>query len=253
MGFFKKESFTENKNEINENVVNEDTNTVTADHQVSAKSSFRRSNLSLFDIKDIEYVINNFPPMSIEIGKSLNSLAETLESTIDFIEDKSSEIIKKNRDFNLSQAHRDASIAIYDVVQNIRKYVDWMNDEYEKKLKKSEECQGVTKIEVEKIVDEELIKESNVLKIEIFKDLTLIEPKGFKLEENLVKVEDWNDLLVKTAEILNKQYKENKNSKKKIEKFIVDDKKSHQNSFRDTVIEMLNEYKIDLNEFMVIA
>lgn len=250
MGFFKKESVTKDKSEINENIVNEDTNTVTANQQINNKNYFRRENLSLFDVKDIKYVINNFPSMSIEIGKSLSSLADTLENTIDFIEDESSEIIKNNRDFGLSQAHRDTSIAIYEVVQNIREYINWMNDEYEKN---SQEEQILTKVDKEKVVDEELIKESNILKIEIFKDLTLIEPKGFKLEENLVKVDDWEDLLVKTAEILNKQYKENKNSKKEVGKFIVDDKKSHQNSFRDTVIEMLNEYKINLNEFVVIA
>jgi len=69
----------------------------------------------------------------------------------------------------------------------------------------------------------------------------------------LVRVEDWDDLLVKTAEILTKQYKENKNSIKKLEHFNVIDKKSTQNSFRDTVIEMLNEYKISLNQFKVIV
>ena len=51
---------------------------------------------------------------------------------------------------------------------------------------------------------------------------------------------------------MNKQYKNNKNSSKKLGGFIVDDKKSEHNSFRDTVIEMLNEYKIGLDEFKVI-
>lgn len=249
MGFFKKESITEDKNI---RVSNEINNATYDNYQTSHNNSFRRDDLSLFHKKDIDYITNNFPSMSIEIRNSLNNLAETLEDTINFIEDKSSEIIKDNRDFSLSQAHRDASIAIYDVVENIREYTNWMKDEYEKKINKTDENSEKNNVEVEKIFDKELVDEDNNIEIEIFKDLTLIGPKGFKLKGNLVKVDDWDDLLVKTAEILNKQYKNNKNSNKKLENFIVDDKKSEQNSFRDTVIEMLNEYKIGLDEFKVI-
>lgn len=250
MGFFKKESITEDENISISNEIN---NTTCDAYQTSHKNSFRRDDLSLFYTNDIEYVINNFPSMSIEIRNSLNNLAETLEDTINFIEDKSSEIIKDSRDFKLSQAHRDTSIAIYDVVENIREYIDWMKDEYEKKINKADENSEKNNVELEKIVDKELVDEDNNVEIEIFKDLTLIEPKGFRLKENLVKVDDWNDLLVKTAEILNRQYKNNKNSNKKLGYFIIDDKKSEQNSFRDTAIEMLNEYKIGLDEFIIIS
>ena len=250
MGFLKKESITEDKNI---RVSNEINNTTTYDnYQTSHNNSFRRDELALFQKNDIEYVINHFPSMSIEIRNALNNLAETLEDTINFIEDKSSEIIKDSRDFKLSQAYRDISISIYGVVENIREYIDCMKDEYEKKINKADENSEKNNIEVEKIFDKELVDEDNNIEIEIFKDLTLIEPRGFKVKGNLVKVDDWDDLLVKTAEILNKQYKNNKNSNKKLGYFIIDDKKSEQNSFRDTVIEMLNEYKIGLDEFKVI-
>ena len=65
-------------------------------------------------------------------------------------------------------------------------------------------------------------------------------------------VEDWDDLLVKTAEVLTKQYRENKNSNKIIKEIKPIEKKSIQNSFRDTVIEMLIEYKISLDDFKII-
>jgi hypothetical protein len=57
---------------------------------------------------------------------------------------------------------------------------------------------------------------------------------------------------VKTAEVLTRQYRENKNSNNIIKKIIPIEKKSAQNSFRDTVIEMLTEYKISLNDFKII-
>ena len=75
--------------------------------------------------------------------------------------------------------------------------------------------------------------------IEIYKDFSLKEPKAFKLDDNVVMVEDWDDLLVKTAEVLTKQYRKNKNSNKIIKEIKPIEKKSTQNSFRDTVIEML--------------
>lgn len=92
----------------------------------------RKKNLSLFDVDTIQYVIDNFPSMSVEIQGGLANLSNILENTIDYIEDKSSGIIKKDRDFKLSKAYRDTSIAIYDVAQNINEYVQWMQQEYEK-------------------------------------------------------------------------------------------------------------------------
>lgn len=59
--------------------------------------------------------------------------------------------------------------------------------------------------------------------------------------------------MVKTAEILTKQYKQNRNSDILIKPVKVVEKKSPQNEFRDTVIEMLSEYKINLRDFKIIV
>ena len=248
MGFFKKDEIEEKK----VHVVNE----IKTETKEIEKSVSRKKNLVLFDVDTIEYVINNFPTMSVEIQNGLNNLANILEDTIDYVEDKSSEIIKKNRDFKLSKDHRDTSIAIYDVVQNIDEYVKWMQDEYQKNIQNKEdklnEINKEPKIEIQE-KNEDLSNEIiNEEEIEIYKDFSLKEPKAFKLDKNVVMVEDWDDLLVKTAEVLTKQYKENKNSNKKIKEIKPIEKKSAQNSFRDTVIEMLTEYKISLDDFKII-
>ena len=57
-----------------------------------------------------------------------------------------------------------------------------------------------------KIINNEVTGEE----LEIYKDFSLKEPKAFKLDDNVVIVEDWDDLLVKTAEVLTKQYRKNK-------------------------------------------
>ena len=248
MAFFK-------KNEIEEkevNIVNE----IKTETKEIEKSTFRKKNLVLFDVDTIEYVIDNFPTMSVEIQNSLNNLANILEDTIDYIEDKSSEIIKKNRDFKLSKDHRDTSISIYDVVETLGEYVKWMQDEYEKNIQNKEaklnEINKEPEIEIQE-KNEDLSNEIiNEEEIEIYKDFSLKEPKAFKLDSNVVIVEDWDDLLVKTAEVLTKQYRENKNSNKVIKEIKSIQKKSTQNSFRDTVIEMLIEYKISPEDFKII-
>lgn len=86
----------------------------------------------IIDRNIIQYVIENFPSMSVEIRNSLIDLVNTLEKTVDFIEDKSSAAIKDGRDFELAEAYRSKAMSIYQVVQGIDEYVDWMRTEYEK-------------------------------------------------------------------------------------------------------------------------
>lgn len=253
MGFFKKDEIEQKEVKV----INE----IKTETKEVKKNVSKKKNLSLFDVETIDYVIEYFPAMSVKIQDGLNSLAGILENTIDSIEDKSSEIVKKDRDFKLSKAHRNTSIAIYDIVQNIGEYIKWMKDEYEKNIQNGEDklnqINKEPKIEIiEKDVEEKNKDFNNKIinkdEIEVYKDFSLKEPKAFKLDNNVVMVEDWNDLLVKTAEVLTKQYKENKNSNKDIKEIKSIGKKSTQNSFRDTVIEMLTEYKISLDDFKII-
>ncbi|OOM70571.1 hypothetical protein [Clostridium sp. BL-8] len=254
MGFFKKDEIQEKemqpvietKADVKENDIN----------------VFKKKNLSLFDVDTIQYVIENFPSMSIEIQGALNNLANILENTIDYIEDKSSEIIKTKRDFKLSKSYRNTSISIYEVVQNIGEYIKWMQQEYEKNININHDAaKGLVNKKNEDKVQEKSIAEKNEnlgnqavneKEIEIYKDFSLKEPKGFKLKDNVIMVENWDDLLVKTAEVLTKKYKDNRHSNISVKEFQPILKKSTQNSFRDTAIEMLNEYKISLDEFKVI-
>ena len=89
----------------------------------------RKKDLIIMDRNITKYVIKNFPSMSIEIKDSLNNLSSTLEKTIDFIEDKSTDIVKNDRAFELSQAHRNISISVYGVIKQINDYIKWMEEE----------------------------------------------------------------------------------------------------------------------------
>ena len=88
--------------------------------------------------------------------------------------------------------------------------------------------------------------------LEICSDFTDKNPLYFKLDNSKVKVDDWNDMVIKTADILIKNYKDSKNLLySNITVPNLNTKKSPQNDFRDTIIEMLLEYKIDLSRYFI--
>lgn len=256
MGFFKKEDIKYAKEEKSSEESEVNIQVKEADNT----SKIKRRNLPLFDVDTIQYVIENFPSISIDIQNGLLNLSDILEKTIDHIEDKSSELVKEDRNFELSQAYRDTSIAIYGMAQNIKDYVLWMEDEYEKneaknktdEEKKTEEIDEDEYVEDNSNTDTMQELSSSSQEIAIYNDFTGKEPEAFILRDDIIRVDDWNDLLVKTAEVLTKKYKKNRNSNKVVGTFDIIDAKSSQNEFRDTAIEMLNEYKISLDQFKVI-
>lgn len=201
----------------------------------------------IIDTKVIEYVIHEFPNPSKEISKALLDLQVTLERSIDFIEDKSSEIIKNNRDFDLSSKYRQTSIRLHEISTNLKEYVNWMNTIGDKR-QNSESIKGES-------LNKGVLKESaDDRYISIFNDFTGLIPTKFSLKEASVNVENWDDLIMKTASILTSNYKNNKKSDilcPQHNEIII--KKSHENELRDTVIEMLTEYKISLNDYKVVC
>lgn len=251
MGFFKRDEMQDlvmNKN-VNEDIIRNE----------FGKNSKSTRTLPLFKEDTIKYVIENFPSMSDEIQKGLLDLSVILENTIDHIEDKSSKLIKDSRNFNLSQEYRDTCISIYEVVENIKEYVNWMKDEgnKEKEIDANKSNENEEKVILQDNVKLKEISENEIntvnVEMEIYNDFSGKNPKSFEIDNNIVLVDDWDDLLIKTSEILTKQYKQNRDSDILVKPIKVVEKKSLQNEFRDTVIEMLIEYKINLRDFKVIV
>lgn len=251
MGFFKRDEMQDlfiNKN-IDEDIIR---------NKFDKDSKFIK-NLYLFKEETIKYVIENFPSMSDEIQRGLLDLSVILENAIDHIEDKSSKLIKDSRNFNLSQEYRDTCISIYEVVENIMEYINWMKDEGNKKKEiNANKCnENEEKIIIKDKIKLKELSEDEVntvnIEMEIYNDFSGRNPKSFEIDNNIVLVDDWDDLLIKTSEILTKQYKQNRDSDVLIKPVKVVEKKSLQNEFRDKVIEMLIEYKINLRDFKVIV
>lgn len=200
--------------------------------------------------KDImEFVARNFPESSDIISKSLIDLKNTIETSIDIIEETSSKIIKDERNFSLSAKYRDTSISLYKISNNIKSYINWMDtlnkDNIEPKIEGDISNDDTT-----------TFSNSNTHKNEftIFSDFTDTQPKGFIIDYMEVVVDDWNDLVIKTADALIKIYRSSKKSSyTEIKIPELSSKKSPENEFRDTIIEMLVEYKIEPSRYKVIV
>ncbi len=208
----------------------------------------KKEDYPIIDTDVIEFITKELPKASIEIGNSLTNLKNTLEKSIDFIEDTSSSIIKNERNFNLSGKYREISVRLYDISISIEKYIDWMDSI----RNKNENFDSNT----EKEDGEDLPLEGSTLNnyLEIYNDFTDKIPLAFKLDNFKIQSDDWNDIVIKTADILIKNYKFSKDilySNITLPDII--SRKSLENEFRDTIIEMLTEYKIDLSKYLILV
>ncbi|MBE6051715.1 MAG: viral A-type inclusion protein [Clostridium sp.] len=280
-GFFKKSS---TKEEINDQTVSNETIRNIIKREDEKYEVKQIKDIFIMDRDITKYIIDNFPEICMDIRDSLWDLAETLENTIDYIEDKSSTVIKTERNFKLSESHRKKAIEVYDVVKKINDYIKWMDSEFSKKeeVVKSKNDSNIEEVkaeigkekEAEVKVEEVKIDKNNVEKVKqeekadvkeevvkdagnsiaIFEDFTAKKPSAFKMENYFVKVTDWEDLAVKAAEILTKNYRnakkrfENRNKKNNIK---IVKKKSKENELRDSVIDILNIYEVPLDIFYV--
>lgn len=223
--------------------------------------SILKSPINTYPILDktvISFVASHFPEVSKDIVSSLNNLKNTIEKSIDYIEDTSSQLIKKDRNFELSKRYRENTISLYDISISIEDYITWMatqssdyqkdsKEKVEREKEKAEKDSNLSN-KVDTKSDTELIQELNICN-----DFTDKEPKAFKLDNFNVHVEDWNDLIIKTADLLIKNYKKSKSLYySNITTPALSSKKSIQNEFRDTIIEILLEYRIDPVKYFIV-
>jgi len=200
----------------------------------------------IIDTKIIEYIISEFPVPTKDISSALVNLQITLEKTIDFIEDKSSEIIKTNRDFNLSSKYRDTSIRLHHISTSLKEYVNWMDVVAGKNT-------IIDTTEVNSNEETFVEEDKSNIYMPIYSDFTGITPLKFSIDNFCLDADNWDDLIMKTADILTKNYKDNKESEMIFPQHTdVIIKKSHENELRDTIIEMLLEYKINLSDYKIL-
>lgn len=245
------------------------------------ESNISSGNTPILDTTVIEYLISEFKEPTESISKALINLKDTIENSIDYIEDKSSELIKQERNFALSGKHREAAIRLHEISESINTYVGWIEKGLTSKNtlsysdfisnnytptqlnnettsndtnNKSNLTDNIKVKETEASTENNTIYESNSnhKSLFIYEDFTGCSPKSFILKNHSITVDSWDDMLVQTASILTKNYRHFKDSSIKFENTQrIASKKSMQNDLRDTIIEMLIEHKVPLKDYKV--
>ncbi|MGL5085602.1 MAG: hypothetical protein ACRC68_07790, partial [Clostridium sp.] len=175
-----------------------------SDTTVKTNEKEESNDSQIIDTKLIEYIIKEFPDTSKEISKSLINLQVTLEKSIDFIENKSSDVIRNNRDFELSSKYRETCIRLYKISTSLKDYVKWMDVTNEK---------STTKLSTPTQKEPLCTSDENFKSyIPIYNDFTSLTQLKFLIDSKSYEVDNWDDLIMKTSSILNTNYKNNKNS-----------------------------------------
>lgn len=205
------------------------------------------------DKEVIKYIINEFPEIGKDINYSLMEVIGTIDRAINTIEDKSNEVIKEYRDYMLAAKYRDISIKLYNISKNINEYINWIDNNLKKDLVNDKLLDNDTKVHEETKDLERKIEDNELLIKSINDDFTTYEPIKIKLDTYEEIVEGWEDTIIKTADILTKKFKNEKNLKFNNSNKIIEivSKKSKQNDSRDIIIEMLKDHNISLNNYKV--
>lgn len=254
-----------NPHTLEKNIVSENNSILNSEIKYDNKMFIgKKYDYPILDKDVIEFVSENFPEASNIISNSLMDLKNKIETSIDIIEDTSSKIIKDERNFNLSGRYRDTSISLYKISNNIKSYITWMdslnNDSFIPKAEdeiSSENFSLDSSSNLSNNLTENTSLPSNnddKNEFNIFSDFTDTSPKSFIIDYTEVIVDDWNDLVIKTADSLIKVYRSSE--KISYNKIVIPElppKKSLQNEFRDTIIEMLIEYNIEPSRYKVMV
>ena len=232
------------------------TNSIEENERLTPEEAEKKQE-NILDLEVIKFVINEFPQVGQDIKDALENLIDTLDKSIDIIEDKSTEVIKESRDYILGRKYRETSEKLYEINKDINEYVNWMSKNLKRDNEKNTEIEENNSVinnyeKVNEEEEEEHTKDELIRKL-IFEDFTGCEPYKLRIEEYEEEVDGWEEMIVRTADILNKNFKCDKNFRSSnVNKDIeIVNKKSKQNDSRDIIIEMLEEHNINLNNFLV--
>ncbi len=219
-----------------------------------------------------EFLIRNFPKCANDLKEGVELLENTVQSSIDIIEEKSGEIIKKERDFNKANEYRKNESKLNSIAIKLGKIMD--NLSIESELDDNETVEEKEKKEIPNYND--YLVDSNIQHT-LYEDFTHKRPVALEINGVKHEVRDWKDMLLETCNIMacidkniimnfpnNKRmngkkvtyfaYKEDDivRAPKKIKSLELYVSTNHSaNSIRNIITKILREYKISLCDFKV--
>jgi hypothetical protein len=219
-----------------------------------------------------DFLNKNFPKCANDLKEGLELLENVIQSTIDTIEEKSGEIIKKERDFIKADVYRKKENTLNAIALKLQDIMDNLNIEID-----TDENLTMEEKEEKEIPNyNEYLVDSNIQHT-LYEDFTHKRPAAFELNGDKHNVKDWKDMLLQTCNIVSGIDKElimsfpkneRLNGKKvtyfafkeedivraprKIQNLDLYVSTNHSaNSIRNIIINILREYKVSISDFKV--
>lgn len=225
---------------------------------------------TLIDEELYDFLNKNFLKCANDLKEGVELLENIVQSTIDTIEEKSGEIIKKERDFNKADEYRKKESILNIIAENLQDIMDKLSIESDVNLTIEE------KEEKEIPNYNEYLVDSNVQHT-LYEDFTHKRPASFELNGKKYSVRDWKDMLLQTCNIVSNidkdlimSFPKNKRMNgKKVTYFAYEEEDiiraprkiqdldlyvstNHSaNSIRNIIINILREYKINTIAFKI--
>lgn len=219
-----------------------------------------------------EFLIKNFPKCANDLKEGIELLDNVVQSSIDIIEEKSGEIIKKERDFEKAEEYRKNESMLNSISLKLEEMMDKLSIETE--LDENETTEEKEEKEIPNYND--YLVDSNVQHT-LYEDFTHKRPVAFEINDKKYNVRDWKDMLLQTCNIVSEMDKniimgfpenEKMNGKKvtyfaykesdivraprKIKNLELYVSTNHSaNSIRNIIMNILREYKVSLSNFKV--
>lgn len=227
---------------------------------------------NLIDQELYDFLNKKFPKCANDLKEGIELLENVVQSTIDTIEDKSGEIIKKERDFSKADEYRKKESVLNIIALKLQDIMDNLSIETE-----PEDNLTIEEKEEKEIPNyDEYLVDSNVQHT-LYEDFTHKRPVAFELNGDKYNVRDWKDMLLQTCNIIstidkdlimNFPKNERMNGKKvtyfaykeedivraprKIQNLDLYVSTNHSaNSIRNIFINILREYKISVSAFKI--
>ena len=188
--------------------------------------------------------LKKFPKCANDLKEGIELLEKAVERTINTIEEKSGEIIIKERDFSKADEYRKKEGVLNMITLKLQDIMDNLNIEIE-----LDEILTIEEKEEKEIPNNnEYLVDSNV-QYTLFEDFTNKRPAAFELNGEKHNAREWKDMLLQTCNIISNHIIKAPIKIQNLDLYV--SKNQSANSTRNIIIHILREYKIPVSAFKI--
>jgi len=200
--------------------------------------------INLIDEELYNFLNKKFPKCANDLKEGIELLKNVVERTINTVEEKSGEIIIKERDFSKADDYRKKESVLNMITLKLQDIMDNLSIETE-----LDENLTIEEKEEKEIQNyNEYLVDSNV-QYTLFEDFTHKRPAAFELNGEKHNAREWKDVLLQTCNIISNDIIRAPIKIHNLDLYV--SKKQSANSTRNIIIHILREYKISVSAFKI--